>query len=342
MADLRTRRRLRTLALVVVLACLVTPIFNLLTDERSASAVGQGVLDALLVATLVGGYLLFVRDGLLRARLRRLPFVQNLVLNASVMLLLFVVARGIGQVLGSGRIARFYQSLGDPHLFYALPFFVAFAFALQFVLQMNRMVGTNVLGYFVAGVYHRPVEERRIFMFLDLVGSTGHAERLGSARYYELLRRFVDDLSDPIVATGGEIYQYAGDEVVITWREDRGLADAACARCFFLIEDQVVRGAASYERDFGVVPRFRAGLHGGPVTAGELGDLKQQIVFLGDVLNTAARLEEHAKREGLALVVSADVLDRIALPAGVVAGERRELELRGRDAHIVVRSVARA
>ena len=342
MADLRTRRRLRTLALVIVLACLVTPIFNLLTDERSASAVGQGVLDALLVSSMVGGYLLFVRDGLLRVRFRRLPFVPNLVLNASVVLLLFVVARGLGQVIGSGRIARFYQSLADPHIAYALPFFAAFAFALQFVLQMNRMVGTNVLGYFVAGVYHRPVEERRIFMFLDLVGSTRLAERLGSARYYELLRRFVDDLSGPIVATGGEVYQYAGDEVVITWREDRGLAGAACVRCFFLIEDEVARAAAGYERDFGTVPQFRAGLHGGLVTAGELGDLKQQIVFVGDILNTAARLEEHAKREGLALVVSADVLDKVALPVGVVGGERRELELRGRDARIVVRSVTRA
>lgn len=129
---------------------------------------------------------------------------------------------------------------------------------------------------------------------------------------------------------------------MITWREDRGLRDAACVRCFFLAEDAIARAAPDYERDFGVVPRFRAGLHGGPVTAGELGDLKQQIVFVGDILNTAARLEEYAKREGLALVASADVLDRIALPAGVVAGARRTLELRGRAAPIVVASLARA
>jgi adenylate cyclase len=342
MSDLRARRKLRTLAVVVVLACVVTPLFNLVTDEISSSAVAQGVLDALLVALVVGGYLLFVRDGLLRARLKRLPFLANLVLNAGVVLTLFLVTRGVGQVIGSGHAARFYQSFADPHLLYALPFFAAFSFALMFVLQMNRMVGTNVLGYFVAGVYHRPVEERRVFLFLDLVGSTHLAERLGSARYYELLRRFVDDLSDPIVATGGEIYQYAGDEVVITWREDRGLAGAACVRCFFLIEDAVARGAAGYQRDFGEVPRFRAGLHGGPVTAGELGDLKQQIVFVGDILNAAARLEEHAKHEGVALVVSADVLDALALPPGVVAGARRELELRGRDARIAVASVSRA
>jgi adenylate cyclase len=341
MADLRTRRQLRTLALAVVLACLVTPLFNALTDPDPRGSMGQGAVDALLVSLAVGGYLLFVRDGLLRAWFRRRAFLPNLLLNSVVVLLIFLLARAVGQVVGSGRPARFYESFGDPHLLWALPYFAAFAFALQFVLQMNRMVGTNVLGYFVAGVYHRPVEERRIFLFLDLVGSTRLAERLGSARYYELLRRFVDDLSGPIVATRGEIYQYAGDEVVITWREDRGLADAACVRCFFLIEDAVAGATADYEREFGVVPRFRAGLHGGTVTAGELGDLKQQIVFVGDILNTAARLEEHAKREGLALVASADVLDRLALPPGIAVGARRELELRGREARIVVASVTR-
>jgi len=328
--------------MVVVVACVAGPLFNLLTDEAASSAAAQGAIDALLISLVVGSYALFVRDGLLRSWLRGFPFFTKLVFNASAMLALFLAARGVGQVIGDGRIARFHQSLFDPHLVYALPFFAAFAFSLEFVLQMNRMVGTNVLGYFVAGAYHRPVEERRIFMFLDLVGSTQLAERLGNAPYYELLRRFVDALSGPIVATGGEIYQYAGDEVVITWREDRGLRDAACVRCFWLIEDEIERSAADYERDFGMVPRFRAGLHGGLVTAGELGDLKQQIVFVGDILNTAARLEEYAKRAGLALVVSRAVLDRIDLPATAIVGEPQELELRGRAARVAVSHVRRA
>jgi adenylate cyclase len=337
-----TRRQLRTLVRVVALACVVTPVFNLITDRVSFAAVTQGVVDAFFVATVVGGYLLLVRDGLLRARFRRLPFMPNLLLNAGVVVLLFLVTRGVGQVIGTGRLERFHQSMLDPHLRFALPFFAVFAVALTFALQMNRMVGTSVLGYFLAGTYHQPVEERRIFMFLDMVGSTELAERLGSARYYALLRRFVDDLSVPIVATGGEIYQYAGDEVVITWREDRGLEGAGCVRCFFLIEEQIAHASAEYEREFGVVPRFRAGLHGGLVTAGELGDLKQQIVFVGDILNTAARLEEQAKRDAVSLLVSSDVLDRIALPPGVVAGERRELELRGRTARVGAACVARA
>lgn len=341
MSDVRLRRNLRTLAIVVALATAAGPLFNLLTDVRAASAAWQGAIDAFCVSLVVGSYALFVRDGLLRAWLRPLPFLPRLAFNAIMFVLLFLLGRGVGQVLASGRPARAYESLLDAHLLYALPFFAAFALTLEFVLQMNRMVGTNVLGYFLAGAYHRPVEERRLFMFLDLAGSTQLAERLGSARYYELLRRFVDDLSEPILATGGEIYQYAGDEVVITWREDRGLRDAACLRCFLLIEDAIARAAPAYARDFGAVPRFRAGLHGGPITAGELGDLKREIVFVGDILNTAARLEEHAKRAGLALLVSTDVLERLTLPPGVTAGPPQALTLRGRSTPLFARSIAR-
>ena len=99
------------------------------------------------------------------------------------------------------------------------------------------------------------------------------------------------------------------------------------------------RAAARYERDFGTVPRFRGGLHAGAVTAGELGDLKQQIVFVGDILNTAARLEEYAKRAGVDLVVSGTLLDRLPLPPGVTATPCGELEIRGKEARVRAYSV---
>jgi len=82
------------------------------------------------------------------------------------------------------------------------------------------------------------------------------------------------------------------------------------------------------------VPEFRGGLHGGVVTAGELGDLRQQIVFVGDILNTAARLEEYAKRSALDLVVSGSLLERLTLPAGVAATRCGELALRGKQAPV--------
>jgi adenylate cyclase len=337
----RARIQLRQLGVITALVCLVTPVFNVLTSAPTLGSAIQGAVDGLLVCGLVGGYMQFVRDGALRPWFRRLPFAADLAISSPIVVALFLVGRSVGQVLTSLDPARFVESLGEPHLLhYALPYFVVLAIAMIFALQMNRMIGANVLRYFMAGRYHRPIAEERIFLFLDLEKSTTLAERLGSARYFELLRRFVDDLTDPIVASRGEIYQYAGDEVVVTWSLAEGIRAANCVRCFFWSRDAVAREAARYTRDFGTVPRFRAGLHGGTVTAGELGDLRRQIVFVGDILNTAARLEEYAKRAGLDLVVSDALLSRLELPPGVLARRCGELELRGKEAPVAAYSLS--
>lgn len=326
----------------MLVACIVTPVFNVLTNQATLRSAIQGVVDGIGVPVLVGSYLIFVRDGWLRDWFRRFSFLSNLAISGTIVLALFLIARAAGQVVTTGDPRRFVASFGDAHLVYALPFFIVVAFAIQFLLQMNRMIGANVLRYFVAGVYHRPRAEERIFLFLDLADSTALAERLGSARYFELLRRVVDSLTEPLLDAQGDIYQYAGDEVVITWPLATGVRDANCVRCFFAVRDVIAEAAARYERDFGAVPRFRAGLHGGTVTAGELGDLRQQIVFVGDILNTAARLEEYAKRSGFELVVSGALLERLALPSGVEARRCGELLLRGKDERVVAYSLSDA
>ena len=323
----------------MAIACVVTPVFNVVTSEASARSAVQGLVDAVLITLLVGGYLIFVRDGWARSWFRKISFWADLAMSSTLLLVLYLVGRGLGQVVTRLEPGRFVTSLTEHHLVYALPFFAILAVSVQFVIQINRMIGANVLRYFVAGVYHRPTAEGRIFLFLDLEGSTQLAERLGSAQYFELLRRCVDDLTEPVLETEGEIYQYAGDEVVVTWRVEDGLRANNCVRCFFEVRGAIARGAAGYERDFGAVPRFRGGLHGGTVTAGEIGDLRRQIVFVGDILNTAARLEEYAKRMGLDLVVSQTVLDQMELPSRVGVVRCGELALRGKDAPVVAYSL---
>ena len=341
MASARDRLYWRQLWRLMLVVAIVTPVFNIVTSEASFREVVQGLVDAFLITVLVTGYLLYLRDGRLRAWFRRLGFWTDLGLSSAIVLLLFLLGRGLGQVVTRRDPWRLVTSLTDEHLIrYALPFFVVVAVGVQFSIKMNRMVGANVLRYFVTGVYHQPTAEERVFLFLDLQGSTQLAERLGSARYFELLRRFVDELTEPVLETEGEIYQYAGDEVVITWRMEAGVRRANCVRCFFEMRAAVEREAARYARDFGEVPRFRGGLHGGRVTAGELGDLRQQIVFVGDILNVAARLEEYAKRSGLDLVVSGALVERLALPPGLEAKPCGELPIRGRETPVAAYGVS--
>jgi adenylate cyclase len=337
----RARTQLRVMSVVVFLACVLTPAFNMLTNEVSIDSALQGLVDALLVSVALSAYIIFVRDGVWRVWLRERSFVANLLINGTVMLTLYLLMRGLGQVVTSGDPSDFAESFSDTHLSYALPFFVLVAFAFQFVLQMNRMVGTNVLRYFLTGVYHQPKEEERIFMFLDLESSSQIAERLGSSSYYRMLRCFVDDLSEPILESEGEIYQYVGDEVVITWQRESGLRQANCLLCFFRIQDAIALRAAGYEREFGIVPKFRAGMHGGWVTGGELGDLRQEIVFVGDILNTAARLEEYARQHNRRFVASGELIGQLQLPEDIRAEKLEEFRPRGKEHTVTVYSLSR-
>jgi len=338
----RSRARLRVMGIVVATAGVLGALFNLATVERSLPAALQGAVDGLLISAVLSAYILFVRDGAWRAWMRERSFLANLFINGTALVLLALVMRGLGQVVTSGDASLFAASFSNTHLRYALPFTIAIAFGFQFILQMNRMVGTNVLRYFLLGTYHHPKEEERIFLFLDLESSSRMAERLGSATYYKMLQRFVDDLSDPILESEGEIYQYVGDEVVITWRSTDGLREANCVRCFFRIRDAIAAHAPAYQRAFGVVPKFRAGLHGGRVTGGELGELRQQIVFVGDILNTAARLEDYARSNDRAFVASSDVIDRIELPDEIQAEDLGRFRPRGKEGEVSVYALSRS
>ena len=105
---------------------------------------------------------------------------------------IFLLGRALGQVPALGIPGGSSDPFRDVHLPYALAFFVLISVAMIFAVQVNRTIGPNVLRHFVLGTYHRPRDENRVFMFLDLEGSTRLTEELGGSRYYALLRRFVD------------------------------------------------------------------------------------------------------------------------------------------------------
>ncbi|MEM7416495.1 MAG: adenylate/guanylate cyclase domain-containing protein [Gemmatimonadota bacterium] len=167
-----------------------------------------------------------------------------------------------------------------------------------FYAEISEHIGPRVLTNLLIGRYHTPSEERRIFLFSDMKSSTRIAERLGHARYFELLRAYYNALGDAIVEHEGEVYQHIGDEIVVSWPEKVGLADSNCIRCVRRMKSDLRRQSASFERHFGVVPDFRAGMQAGVVTTGQIGALKKEIVFTGDVLNQTARIQGQCKVHG--------------------------------------------
>ncbi|MGC1887114.1 MAG: adenylate/guanylate cyclase domain-containing protein [Stellaceae bacterium] len=211
------------------------------------------------------------------------------------------------------------------------------------IFEFRRMIGGRVLGSFLLGTYRRPRREQRIVMFLDIADSTALAERLGEIRVHDLITRFFFDIDQPIADCDGEVHAYVGDEVIVTWAlSEDPERNTRSLRCFFAVEERMVELAPSYAEEFGVVPRFRAGIHAGPVVVSECGVAKRQIAYFGDTMNVAARLCEHCKAAGETLVASADLLRSGAVPAGLGVGRHASLMLRGRrtpvEAHAVHRN----
>jgi hypothetical protein len=103
----RSRTQLRVMSVVVCVACVLTPVFNMLTNEVSIDSALQGFVDALFVSVVLGGYIVFVRDGVWRAWLRERSFVANLLINGTAMLMLYLLMRGLGQVATSGDLSDF-------------------------------------------------------------------------------------------------------------------------------------------------------------------------------------------------------------------------------------------
>jgi adenylate cyclase len=167
-------------------------------------------------------------------------------------------------------------------------------------------------------------------MFLDLAGSTAIAERIGNVAFHSLLNDFFCDISRPIMDGKGDIYKYVGDEAIITWPA-KGSGQSPVA-AFFAIRDAIDLRADDYAKLYGEVPRFRAGLHFGEVIVGEMGLYKTEIALLGDVMNTASRIQSQCRPLGADFLASSDAMAAIGdLSGGYRSLSRGKCELRGKE-----------
>jgi len=273
------------------------------------------------------------------AWVRRWPLGIELIIRSLAMALVVATVAVVLETL------IYNHGIGAQWLVSDYPKIVLLAFLLSMmsgaIYEMIRLVGGGVLVNVMLGRYRRPTREERVLLFLDLVGSTTLAEQLGELRVQELLTRFFYDIDAAIVAHGGEVHAYVGDEVIVTWpvvaASERRPID-----CVFAIQDRIAELAGRYFSEFGLVPNFRAGLHAGPVVISECGESRPQVAYFGDTMNVTARLQERCKEAGRNLLVSGDLL-RLLDPGKDFAIEPLgPTQLRGRKAEVEVFAVARA
>ena len=165
---------------------------------------------------------------------------------------------------------------------------------------------------------------------VDIAGSTGLAERLGGVGIHRFLDRTFRLLTVAVVDYRGEVLNYVGDEVIVTWPERGGAIDCRPLRCFMAMRDALLRASSQFEHEFGASPRIRGSLHFGPVIVGEIGDIKRAIVFNGDVMNTGARLEELSRGVEGGFIASRAAMARFNSAPPFAVRDLGQLPIRGR------------
>lgn len=216
--------------------------------------------------------------------------------------------------------------------FWSIMLYVGCIFSVAvFYSEMSDHLGQSVLRNFLLGKYHKPREEERIFMFMDIKSSTSVAEKLGHVTYFRFLNEYYADITKAIMETQGEIYQYVGDEIVISWTLKDGLVNHNCLRCFFMCKSIILGHTEKYMKIFGMVPEFKIGLHHGHVTTGRIGIIKKEIIYTGDVLNTTARIQSICNSYQVDNLISDQLLTNLCLPVEFTSNEIGEIKLRGKD-----------
>jgi adenylate cyclase len=177
--------------------------------------------------------------------------------------------------------------------FFNIAFIYCFFMTLviTFIIQVNKKFGPGILLPLLFGKYRNPKEENRAFLFMDLKSSTTIAEALGHIRYSAFIRDSFIDINKVLKLHDAEIYQYVGDEIVVSWHIDERVKKIACVQFFFACQKQFESRSDYYLKKYGTAPAFKAGLHMGKVTAVEIGEMKRDIAYHGDTLNVAARIQ---------------------------------------------------
>lgn len=319
----RLERKLRTLGVVMIGGACAGVLYSMLHQQ----SVVVGAIAGILFSGILGGAEMATMDGRLRLWLNGLSFTRSLLIRSAFYIVVIIVLQWL-------RLAEWIA--GVPHSAFPPDFWSTVAYAAlisilaNLLLSITNLIGPRAFLNFITGRYHQPTEEERFVLFVDIAGSTGLAEQLGGIGIHRFLDRTFRLLTQSVVEFRGEVLDYVGDEIIVTWPAQRGAVDHRPLRCFMAMRAQLAQAAGEMQRQFGAVPQIRGSLHFGPVIVGEIGDVRRAIVFNGDVMNTAARLEQLSRDIDGGFLASRAAMDRLAGAPPCGTCDVGRLPIRGR------------
>lgn len=305
----------------------------------------QGLFISLILGGLFGGSALVF---LWEKWLRRMPFFNAIaymvgwytILNLTLTLIAILTYQGPDSPLNDQPFHKaILPALFNINLLPNFLFWLGVVFLTLVFLLIRDKFGPGMFIAFLRGKYFRPRREERIFMFMDLRSSTTNAEDLEEEKYFNFLSDTFETATPGILGTKGEIYQYVGDEIVISWPMESGLKDDNCISCYYHMMSLINQRAAYFETTYNVKPHFKAGLHAGYVIAGEVGMIKREIVYTGDVLNTTARIQSKCNEMGVDLLISQTLANALNTGKELIYETLGALDLKGKSKMVEVATV---
>ncbi len=307
--------------------------FDLLSNFTATIIVGVS-------AGLIGG--LFTIN-LMESWLRSFPFWKALsyIFLAYTVTAIVITLIAVGYLNAAQLELPFYDPkvIGNIFSFYGTFFFLrnyliwlVIVITTLIILMVNDKYGPGVFKDFLLGKYFHPKKEERIFMFIDIRSATTIAEKIGEEKYFNFLKDFFKDIAPAIIYTRGEVYQYVGDEVVVSWKLKNGLYKVNILRCYFEMKRLINKRKNIYLKRYGALPDFKVGAHYGQVMTGEIGVLKREIAFSGDTLNTAARIQALCNDMDVDILLSKKLVDSFPyIPFKFKKRSMGIVELRGKE-----------
>lgn len=228
-----------------------------------------------------------------------------------------------------------------PFFWNTVIYFVTTSIVFSLVRIVIDKFGKGLFLNILLGKYRKPREETRVLMFLDLKDSTKIAEKLGHISYSNFIQDCFTDLNSVLNKHDAEVYQYVGDEAVVTWTQKKGFKSNNCINLYFAFKAQLSKHHQYYTSKFGFQPVFKAGVHFGELMIAEVGTVKKEIAYHGDVINTAARIQSLCNTYDASLLVSEMVLQNIRQQALYKIESKGDIQLKGKEMSVAIFSVSK-
>ncbi len=310
--------------------------YYLVTIPLHKEMIFGSVYSSFALGAIIGLNVIILERYLLEPLLRRFSFIIALLLtalaySAVAIFWLWLFESGIAEVGAEETKVISWKEYRNALLPYDMLFAVTASFMYLLLVEIRSLLAPDFLTKYLTGRYHTPREEERIFMFLDLRSSTALAEKLGNYKYSCLLQEMFGDFTIPILVSKAEVYQYVGDEVILTWTRAKGLQENRCINCFFHIQKIISSKREAYLTRYGLVPELKAGMHIGSAISVCVGEIKKEIVYHGDVLNAAARIQSLCNQFKENLIISDSLRDALSDIGSLYTTPLAETVLRGKN-----------